>query len=244
MNRHLLRLAPLALLAGTALSAHASLVDRGNGFIYDSTLNVTWLQNANLAAGSSYDDGESASDGRLSFSAATAFVSSLVVGGIGGWRLPTATIATDDGSCEFGFAGTDCGYNVNVKNSELAHLFTVDLGNRSVVNANGDAQTPYGLVNTGLFKNLQPSQYWTGTTFAPNPDRAWNFDMNYGYQSYDFEDRFFYSVLAVHDGDIAAAVPEPGTWALMAIGLAGLAARRVRRRAAGTPPPRCARPAR
>jgi hypothetical protein len=220
----------VALFGGAATSAQADLVDRGNGFIYDTTLNITWLQNANLAAGSSYDDGESATDGRLSFSAATAFVASLVVDGISGWRLPGVTIATADGSCDFGFSGTDCGYNVSTRNSELAHLFTVDLGNRSVVDANGNPQTPYGLVNTGLFKNLQPSQYWTGTTFAPNPDRAWNFDMNYGYQNYDFEDRFFYSVLAVHDGDIAAAVPEPASWALMALGIAGLALRRVRKR--------------
>jgi hypothetical protein len=217
-----------AMLLGLTAAAQAALIDRGNGFIYDTALNVTWLQNANLAAGSSFDDGDSHTDGKLSFSAASAWVSSLIFDGVSGWRLPSATIATSDGSCDFGFAGTDCGYNVNTSHSELAYLFTTELGNRSVVDASGNPQTPYGLVSTGPFIGLKPMQYWTGTTFAPNPDRAWNFDMNYGYQNYDFEDRFFYGVMAVHDGDIAPAVPEPATWGLMLAGVVAVAA--VRRR--------------
>ena len=31
-------------------AAQATLIDRGGGLIYDSVLNVTWLQNANLAS--------------------------------------------------------------------------------------------------------------------------------------------------------------------------------------------------
>jgi hypothetical protein len=30
-------------------TASATLIDRGNGLIYDSELDVTWLQNANVA---------------------------------------------------------------------------------------------------------------------------------------------------------------------------------------------------
>ena len=33
----------------------AALIDRGGGLIYDESLDITWLQNANLAAGSVYD---------------------------------------------------------------------------------------------------------------------------------------------------------------------------------------------
>lgn len=35
-------------------SAQASLIDRGGGLIYDSNLNVTWLQDANYAKTSGY----------------------------------------------------------------------------------------------------------------------------------------------------------------------------------------------
>jgi hypothetical protein len=39
----------LALLAGMVFtgSAQATLLDRGNGLIYDDVLNITWLQDAN-----------------------------------------------------------------------------------------------------------------------------------------------------------------------------------------------------
>ena len=44
-----------ALLAG-AVSAQATLINRGGGTIYDTELNITWLQNWNQGAGSGYDD--------------------------------------------------------------------------------------------------------------------------------------------------------------------------------------------
>jgi hypothetical protein len=31
-------------------NANAKLIDRGNGLVYDDSLNITWLQNANYAA--------------------------------------------------------------------------------------------------------------------------------------------------------------------------------------------------
>lgn len=41
-------------------SAHASLIDRGSGLIYDTDLDVTWLQNAN-ASGNLTDPGQALS---------------------------------------------------------------------------------------------------------------------------------------------------------------------------------------
>jgi len=54
--KHQKTLLALALLASaaTSVTAQASLVDRGNGLLYDNVLNVTWLQDANYAKTSGY----------------------------------------------------------------------------------------------------------------------------------------------------------------------------------------------
>ncbi|GMW06691.1 MAG: hypothetical protein AMXMBFR8_14880 [Nevskiales bacterium] len=31
--------------------------------------------------------------------------------------------------------------------------------------------------------NVQPNNYWSGTTYAPNPSNAWNFNFNNGNQN-------------------------------------------------------------
>jgi len=65
-----------ALMAGVGLlasgSAQASLIDRGDGLIYDNVLNITWLKDANYAKTSSY-----ASDGRMTWSAANTWATNL-----------------------------------------------------------------------------------------------------------------------------------------------------------------------
>jgi hypothetical protein len=59
-------LAGLLLAAGLSGAAQAALVDRGGGLIYDTDLNVTWLQDANYAQTSGYD-----ADGRMTWGDAT-----------------------------------------------------------------------------------------------------------------------------------------------------------------------------
>ena len=73
-------------------AAQAGLIDRGGGLIYDSTLNITWLQDANYAKTSGYD-----ADGRMTWSAANTWAANLVYGGYGDWRL--ATLNPSDTSC-------------------------------------------------------------------------------------------------------------------------------------------------
>ena len=79
------------------------------------------------------------------------------------------------------------------------------------------------------FVNMQASVYWSGTEFAPNPDRAWNFVTDYGYQNLDFKYFQIYG-WAVRPGQVAAA-PLPATGLLMALGLLALGATRHGRRA-------------
>ena len=103
----------LALAAGLAASlpAHATLIDRGGGLIYDDVLNITWLQNANLAASNTFGlayntdlgdhPGDSfgskypeliSSDGSMNWGAALWWIDAMNTAnylGYSDWRLPT-----------------------------------------------------------------------------------------------------------------------------------------------------------
>ena len=62
-----------------ATSASAELIDRSGGLIYDTDLNVTWLQDANMGGERSWQD-------------AGDWASSLVYQGYSDWRLPVSSI--------------------------------------------------------------------------------------------------------------------------------------------------------
>ena len=70
-------------------------------FEYDTDLNITWLRDWNAS-------------GHVTWDAAMAWASTLVVGSYGGWRLPTM-VDTGAPGCDYSNDGTDCGYNVQTK---------------------------------------------------------------------------------------------------------------------------------
>jgi hypothetical protein len=98
-----------------ASTGESALWDRGGGLIYDDVLNVTWLQDANYAYTSGYDD-----DGDMSWSQAMEWVAGLEyfdsVRNItwDDWRLPKALpVNPPDYNFEFSYDGsTDEGYNI------------------------------------------------------------------------------------------------------------------------------------
>jgi len=211
-----------AAIVGLAGAAQAGLVNRGNGMIYDSTRNITWLADMNYAKTSGYDG-----DGRMTWSQAKAWADNLTFGGYSDWRLPTLNPA--DTTCSNNFnAGGSFGqqyYGYNCSGGELSGLFVTDLGNKagqSVLNQTGD--TPEQIANLALFSNVQSYRYWSGLEFAPVSSYAWFFNTNIGFQDYVGKDFELYAV-AVRPGDVAAAVPEPQTLALvmMAFGAAMVA---------------------
>jgi hypothetical protein len=200
--------------------AHASLVDRGGGLIYDTVLNITWLQDANYGAGTVYDlSGEFNpiyrswdTDGRMSWANAISWADTLVFHDIvrninyNDWRLPISV----------GVGGLCAQYNC--KNSEMGHLFFVDLGNKAIYDEHGNYQPDYGLTNTGPFVNLQPSEYWSST--LQNSSEAYSFYMSAGYQVANGTNYWGIGsyAMAVRDGDVSM-VPEPESIALVLLGL-------------------------
>jgi len=226
---HRLPLVALSLGLILALPAQAALHDRGGGLIYDDVLEITWLQNANYGASSSYDNGYSTTDGRMTWANAVAWADNLSYYDsvrdvtYSDWRLPT--VSPINGSSFQYFSGSDYwsgtrdeGYNVSASGtayagatgSELAYMYYNNLGNKGYLNTAGQTQSGYGLVDDAnnpndesLFTNLQSNVYWSGTEYAPNSSNAWFFHTILGSQFADFKDIDYYA-MAVHPGDVAA----------------------------------------
>jgi hypothetical protein len=241
-------LACLLLAAGLSGAAQAALVDRGGGLIYDTDLNVTWLQDANYAKTSGYD-----ADGRMTWANANTWAANLsyfdAVRNVtySDWRLPTM-VDTGTSGCNYANSGTDCGYNVQTVSgstvySEMAHMYFNNLGLKAYYSPtgtyqptfgifgngtfNGTNQNSYGQNDVGLIDNLQSYVYWSGLEYAPNANGAWYFGTGNGNQTADTKNAELYA-WAVRPGDVAA-VPEAETYALMLAGL-GLIGWRARRR--------------
>jgi hypothetical protein len=161
-------------------------------FFYDTTLNITILNNWSLGPGEWGGLGSGSVQNRVE---SAGFVAS----GLTGWVLPTG-----DGGAP---AGALNQY-------------------RSIWNSVGSSFA--GL--SGQFDGVQVDYYWSGTVSALNPASAWRFNAVGGDQNVGSQVIQFYAV-AVRPGDVAAAIPEPQTYALMLMGVgAVLLARRKRTR--------------
>ncbi|NNM00081.1 MAG: DUF1566 domain-containing protein [Gammaproteobacteria bacterium] len=213
----------LAALLGVG-AAQAELQDRGNGLIYDTVRNITWLQDANYAATSGYAAANAGADinanGQMSWDAAVAWAEQLEFAGFDGWRLPT--VLQPDPTCSMQ-GGLLISFGSGCTGGEMTHLFNVE---------------GIFLNNPGPFINVDaPAGFWWTGTLVPGTTTFayWNgFQFGQGNQ-----DALATSIQllawAVHDGDIgAAAEPEPARvplplWALAALVMVLIAARRVLR---------------
>lgn len=187
-----------------AVSADAALLSRLGGLaVYDTGQNITWLANASAGAGSSFDDGSSNTDGLMSWNNATAWASSLTVGGFNDWRLPTTDAA--------------CGSSFNCTNSEMGHLFFTELG----VTANNSILTSTD-PDLALFSNIQSIGAWTATEVFPGSGSAWRFNLGSGSQGTGGKNTALVAWAVRSDDVLTSTVSEPSMLALSGIGLIGL----------------------
>lgn len=200
----------------------------GDGVIdafYDSSLNITWLRDANPFRNGGMRGGE------LDWNDASNQAVHSYALGISGWRLPSM-VDTGNMGCDLSYSGgTDCGYNVQLSLSEMAHLFYVTLGNLpSCPVGTTDPtkqclQTGWGLTNTGLFIDMQKYDYWTEVEYAANLTKAWSFNMDFGFQYYSDKQYGAVFSMLVHDGDVGTSnnsIPTPSSICLVLASLIAL----------------------
>ena len=227
--------AMVALLAGMGFTgaSQASLIDRGNGLLYDNVLNVTWLQDANYAHTSGYAGADS--KGKMTWASATTWAANLVYGGYSDWRLASnSPVNGSSFNTNYSYDGTtDVGYNITSPKSELAYMYYVNLGLKGYYSATGAHQPDSGIFgndtsngvdrnslgqnNVGLVKNLQSYVYWSGAEYSPRYSFTWLLFNSVGTQQYFDKSAQFYA-WAVRPGDVAA-VPVPGAIWLFVSGL-------------------------
>lgn len=209
---------------------------------YDTTLDITWLADANAAGAT------------MNWADANAWAAGLDVNGITGWRLPTVAPVIGERIFISGFsnnAKTDFGYadaegwvnGSGVPVSEMGHMYYVTLGNLGFCTPNDldpascATQDGFGLTNTADFLNVQiTSRYWSGTVIG---NRAWGFLFFSGFQEPSLQGAPLFA-WAVHSGDVGAAVgpvptpgvpvPIPGALGLFGIGIASMWGTARRRR--------------
>ena len=198
MTRRLILTA--TVLTFFAPSAEAALIDLGNGLIYDTTQNLTWLQDAMHARTTGYD-----TDGRMTFDGAVSWADNLTYGGFDDWRLPRY---------EGWHSGVPCGGSCG-GDSELSRML-VELG---WAWSTGSGQSDYHAGTFGPFVNFPENTFWLA-----NGNHVWwsaTVDV-------DWADVETSRAWAVREGNPMARVPEPST--LLLLGFGSLVLSRLYRR--------------
>jgi len=177
MNNKSLSILALTAALGFAGAANAGLINRGGGLIYDDVLDITWLQNANLAATETFGlstgvslgthpndtsgiNGVIYAGGYMNWPGALFWIDAMNDAnylGYDDWRLPTVEPIGASFNYSFSNNGsTDYGYGITSPNSEMSYMYYVNLGNKGYCtpdNSNPSVcvvQSGWGLNNTSF----------------------------------------------------------------------------------------------
>jgi hypothetical protein len=145
---------------------------------FDDVLGITWTADANINGTDTWDNQDT-------------WASELMIGGVGGWRLPNADVDGNDTIVDCRGGGVlDCDDN------ELGFL----LWEESIA-----PHIP------GPFENIMASNYWYGTEFQDDTSDAWFFSFITGNQlTFGKEGGLF--AWAVHDGNAGVVPIPPAVW--------------------------------
>ena len=159
--------------AGVTLSADGLTV-------YDSTNNLTWLADANLAASNRFTlplctgSGSEAcvnASGSMNYAAAAAWVAAMNAAnylGHSNWQIPT-TAPVDKDCTKVGPNGDSFGYGCAA--NALGSLYYTALGLKAPNTA-----VPIPANTVGLFSNLQPYLYWSQTSAGTQGNNTFSFE--------------------------------------------------------------------
>jgi len=188
----------LVILLTSSVPAYALLQDNLDGTVTQTRNDgsqLMWLKDANYAKTSGYD-----ADGWMDWYQAQAWISYLNNSnhlGYNDWRLPInlpVNGSTYDYTLTFD-GSTDRSVNISAPGtiyagttaSEMAYLYYVELDNLGRWDIYGnDYQPGWGLVNTGLFTNMDANwANWSGTEYGT--EYGVHFDFVEGYQHHNWK---------------------------------------------------------
>lgn len=207
----------LLVLLLHAGSAHAVLIDRGGGLIYDTDLDVTWMQDAQYALTTGAASPGMSWQEASTWAADLEYYDSVRGTTLKDWRLPR-TINLPSSS----------GFDTTGLSSELAYMYYVNLGFEANPTLDVSAPAPTS-TRYNPFLNLAYLGYWSETE-GQIPDRPWSWAMHFhfGWQVLNGQDDRL-RVWVVRDGDVGSLVPGPEDPGLFLVGMMGLWFARRRR---------------
>jgi hypothetical protein len=167
------------LLHGLVTTANAALLGRlpatpgGTDYqaYYDEQLNITWAADPNIKATMN------------NWSTANAWAAGLTIGGVSGWRLPSADVNGDTTVVNCSPGGV-----AGCADNEMGFLFWEE-------GITAGAPSP--------FSNVQAFVYWSGTEWALDNSDAWYFTFNNGSQTAGSKSLTGLFAWAVRSGDVA-----------------------------------------
>lgn len=184
----------------------AALIPSADGLtIHDTTMHVTWLANADLAATQRFGISGIASNGAMKYATALQYLAALNASnylGHNNWQLP-ASLSIDTTCGATGPNGSSFG--ADCMGSAMPSLYYKALGLQFP-----DTAVPIPGQTTGPFTNFQPYLYWSDTE---NPNSKTGFrvlSFNTGWEGSNVDNHSMYA-LPMIKGRLPGSPPPNGT---------------------------------